>query len=118
MHFKVINDDFYSRIKIFLKNIVPQFEFDETDEPYLILFEFSQFMIANIDNQVEFSKCCTFINEAISKGNTKTEDAIVMQVFQPLFYNEVYIERSLKYFCAKSRSLFEKSHIEFMKDFS
>jgi len=117
MHFKVINDEYYNEIIDRLRSIVEEFYFDETDELYLIMFEFSQFIIDNVNNEGVFVKCCQFIDDAILRGKDKTEDIIVTQVFQPLYNCKDCIELCRKYFNSNSLLFFEKYLKEYLKDY-
>lgn len=114
----MIADDFYNNITIKLKEIVPDFSFDEQDQPYLIMFEFAQFIIGNINNDSVLIKCCRFINEAILRGGSETETLIVLQVFQYLYYNTMYMDRCKKYFSSDAVILFDRYYEEFLKDYA
>ena len=103
-----IEDNFYNEIKTHLKSCVPTFVFDETDEVYLILLEFSQFMIANINNAMQFEACCHFINCAVDDGQSHSEDAIVQQIFQPLYAKKEFTNKTKPFLNEKAVALFEK----------
>ena len=92
MHFLVIEDEYYKHILEDLSDKVPQFKsvFDKEDGVYPILGEFSRYLIENIDNEAIVSSCADFINNAIVHGGSETEDAISLQVLQP-----IYLESSL-----------------------
>lgn len=118
MHYKVIKDDFYNSITIKLRQIVPDFSFDEQDEPYPIMFEFARFITDNINNEPVLIKCCRFINEAVLQGGSEAETLIVLQVFQYLYYNTMYMEQCKKHFSPDVTVLFDKYYLEFLKDYT
>lgn len=117
MDYKVTKDDFYNNITIKLTQIVPDFSFDEQDEPYPIMFGFAQFVIDNINNEPVLIKCCKFINDAVLHGGSETETLIVLQVFQCLYYNTMYMERCKSHFSSDTAALFDKYYLEFLKDY-
>lgn len=90
MHFQVIKDDFFKKLFTFLKTTVPEFVtvFDEEDGIYPILGEFGRFMINNIFDKELMVKCFDFLNQSLEKGSQETEDAIVVQIFEPLYEEE------------------------------
>ncbi|WPU92470.1 hypothetical protein SNE25_24385 [Mucilaginibacter sabulilitoris] len=87
MQFQVNRDEYYPRLINRLRSFVPGFQtiFDEEDGVYLILADFYQYMMSNIDNKHIIHSCVDFINEAMKLGKEKTKDAIVIEIFQPLY---------------------------------
>lgn len=118
VQYKMINDDFYPEIKNKLLELVPEFEFDGEDEVYLVMSEFSQFIINVIDKHNVFRKCCCFIDEAVSGGGSDTETVLVIQVFQNLFYRKEYVEKCLEVFDLEAKTLFKEYYIKFLNDYT
>ncbi|NII25346.1 hypothetical protein HB364_09655 [Pseudoflavitalea sp. X16] len=116
MNFVIVNDGYYNEILKRLSLFVPDFEIND-DEPYLVLFEFSQYMIENIENEPVLLKCVSFISDAVLNGGYKTHEAIALQVFQVLYYRKSHVEICRKYLSKEALVLFEKYFIEYLKDY-
>jgi hypothetical protein len=88
MHSKEIDikDDYFLNILDNIRKYLPSFEtiFDKEDI-YPIMFEFGNYLIDNIHDIDTVKSCAYFINEAIAKGTSLTEDLVVLQVFQLLY---------------------------------
>lgn len=89
MCFRLIKDKYYYNILNELNDKVPEFKssFTEEDGIYPILGEFGRFIIENIANEPILKKSLQFINNAFEIGGNETEDAIVLQIFQPIYVN-------------------------------
>lgn len=108
MHFQVNKDDYYDNIIRSLIEIVPEFisVYDSDDEVYPIVGEFGRFLIKNIDNEIIAAKCFNFINHALDIGKYETEDVIVLQIFQPIYNDELLVLKSKKYLSSKALKIF------------
>lgn len=91
-------DDFYNNIKAELRRSVPQFAFDEDDEVYRVMFEFSQYLLEHIGKEEVLRRCCAFINDAVMRGGNATMDVTVLQVFAYIYDRSFYREHCKKYF--------------------
>lgn len=98
MDFEVVKNEFDENVIKHLKEIVPEFTsvFDEEDGLYPALGEFGRYLIENIDNEPIASKCFLFVNEAVERGSSKTEDAIVIQIFQQVYDQEESLQEKAR----------------------
>lgn len=110
MHFQVNKDEYFNEILTRLKLIVPEFNsiFDVEDGEYPILGEFSRYLISNSNNEIILQKCASFINEALEKGKSETEDAIVLQVFQSIYDDSLVCLKLRPFLSEKSLQIFDK----------
>jgi hypothetical protein len=110
MQFQINEDEYYLNISTRLGHIVPDFRssFDKDDGVYLILGDFGDFLILNIDKSEIFLKCIDFINEAIEKGKSKTEDAIVSEIFYPIYENNYVLNKIKPELSQKALIIFNK----------
>lgn len=111
MQLQVNKDEYYSALIERLNSFVPGFQsiFNEEDGVYLVLADFYQYMVSNIDNSDEIHRCVDFINEAIELGKEKTEDAIVIEIFQRIYPNNNVTKRVLPYLSNAAQGVFNKS---------
>lgn len=118
MNFLVNKDDYYDNIIRDLIEKVPEFKsvFDFDDEVYPIVGEFGRFLIKNIDNEILAVKCFNFINHALDKGKYETEDVIVLQIFQPIYNDELLMLKSKKYLSKKALKFFLELDRKYKED--
>ncbi|MCW3128093.1 MAG: hypothetical protein JWO03_3751 [Bacteroidetes bacterium] len=97
MNFELVNDDYYPTLAQRLRVAVPEYmsTFDDEDGIYHIIFEFGQFLINHIDDDVLLSKSVAFINEAIEHGGHETADVISMEIFE-LLADDLQIAEKVK----------------------
>ena len=112
MQLQVNKDEYYSTLIKRLKSFVPGFQtvFDEEDGVYLVLSDFYQYMTTNIDKSDVIHRCVDFINEAIELGQEKTEDAIVIEIFQPIYSDNNVAKKVQPYLSKLALTLFNTSH--------
>ncbi|MEM8940442.1 MAG: hypothetical protein AAGC64_13975 [Bacteroidota bacterium] len=110
MHFQVIKDEYFNKLIQDLKEKVPEFQsvFDEDDGVYPILGEFSRFVIENIDDKKLSGQAFEFINHAVQVGGSETEDAIVLQIFHPIYDDKLLVAKAQKFLSSKVSEVFEK----------
>ena len=118
MHFQVIKDDYYNKLIKDLKDKVPEFQsvFDEEDGVYPILGEFSRFIIKNINDEILSKKSFEFIDHAVHVGRNETEDAIVLQIFQPIYDDELLVAKARNHLSGKVLEIFEKFKKKYDED--
>lgn len=113
----MINDNYFELMLDKLSQFVPEFHFDD-DLQYIVLAELFEFMVQNLDNAVILQKCFDFVNDAILNGGEPTEDAIVLQVFQNIYFKNEYRTVARKYLNEKSLRLFDKFYEAYLKDYN
>ena len=120
MHFQIIKDGYYDSIVADLRQSVPEFTtvFDEEDGVYPILGEFSEFLVKNISSFSIVNKSFDFINRALEEGNNKTEDVIVIQIFQPIYETKSLVEKARAHLRQKGLTVFDKFREIYDKDSS
>ena len=119
MHFQIIKDDYFNFLPKDLKDKVPDFKsvFDEEDGVYPILGEFCRFVVKNIDNNNISSKVFDFINHAIDVGGNETQDAIILQLFQPIYDDITLVKKYKNLLSTKASQLFELFMRKYLEDF-
>lgn len=115
MNFGEINTDkYYSEIPKRLQAIVPEFKTIWDDEDiYMMLFEFGEFLLQNFENEIVCSNCFRFINEALTEGGNKTEDAIFLQVLHLIYPEPHLISKARNKISPSLVAIFDKGYRDF-----
>ena len=110
MHFQLVNDDYYSNLLEILRLDIPEFKpvSNDLDDLYPIIGELGRFIIQNSDNLYIISKCFAFINKSLMEGGHKTEDLIVIQIFEQLYEIKQMVELAERHLDGKALQLFKK----------
>lgn len=110
MHFQVINDNYYNGIIEKIDKFFPTFNsvFSKDDGVYPILGELGTYIINNFKNETIKKSSIDFINEAIEKGGSETEDAIVLQLFQKFYENNTLVVQIREMLHSKALFVFDK----------
>lgn len=110
MQFQVIRDEYYLKVIDRLRTLVPDFQtvFDKDDGIYLIVGEFSDYLINNIDNPEILGKCLDFINEAVNLGKDETKNVIITEIFQPIYRSAPLINKVKPYLSKEAFNMFIK----------
>jgi hypothetical protein len=118
MHFQVIKDDFYNRILEKVKDHFPSFNsvFDKEDGIYPIMGELGTFIIENINQEEVKIQTKKFINKAIEIGGIKTENVIVLQLFQKFYEDEVLSDKVKELLDSKTVVVFDKYLKEYRRE--
>lgn len=108
MQFQVIRDEYYFKIGDRLRIFVPDFQtvFDRDDGAYLILGEFSDYLMNNIDNPEILRRCFDFINEAVNLGKDATKNVIITEIFQPIYRSVILIQKVKPYLSKETFDIF------------
>ncbi len=118
MHYPVINEDrYYDKILEKLEVGVPEFEsvFEREYGVYPILGEFGRFVIENVDNEKVCRRVFDFISDAIENGGVKTEEVIVLEIFQPI-YDSALVPKVKPYLSEKALDIFETFLAKYVED--
>lgn len=117
MHFQVIKDNYYNGILEKIDEFFPSFcsIFDKEDGVYPILSELGTYIIENFELEEIRKSTINFINEAIEQGGSKTEDAIVLQLFQRFYEDDKLSNQIKKSLHPKVLNVFEKYFDEYNK---
>ena len=111
-------DSYYSNLLDNLKFNVPEFCTEcDSDEQYAFLYEFGIFLIDNYKNDSVLANCSKFIDEALEKGTSITEEAIALQVFQQIYDNNEIISSLKRKLSLQSATVFDYYFIQFNKSF-
>jgi len=115
MHFQVIEDNYYNGILEKIDSFFPSFcpIFDKEDGVYPILGELSTYIIENFELEEIRQSTIAFINEAIEQGGTKTEDAIVLQLFQKFYEDDKLTNQIRKQLNHRTLDVFENFFKEY-----
>ena len=110
MHFQVIKDNYYERILEKIDEFFPTFcsIYDNEDGIYPILGELGIYIIENFEYEEIKKSTIIFINEAIDQGGAKTEDVIVLQLFQKIYENDKYSNQIRELLNQKAFEVFDK----------
>ena len=108
MHFQIIEDPYFKLIPEKITLFVPGFDnpFDLEDNPYLHLGALFNFLLEHSQNEDLLNQTSAFLNEALSTGGSKTEDAIVQQIFEPSFDYPHFTEKWPKLLKGRASDLF------------
>jgi hypothetical protein len=79
-------DEYYPTISTKLLAAVPEFvtvfDVDDPADIYMVIGEFSRFLIASHANHTLFQRCMDFINKSFELGGQETQDMLWVQVFE------------------------------------
>lgn len=119
MHSWVIkNDDYYAEIPENLRRSVPEFSsIWEDHNIYLMLFEFGEFFIQNINDEKIRIHLIKFINDALENGGYMTEDAVVVQIFHQIYEFPELFDKVKASMSEKSTVVFDRFYEEYKRDF-
>ncbi len=83
MHFQIKKDEMYNHIPEIIKKEFPNFDpiFNEDDGIYLIFGDFLRFIENNKNNERILKKTCKMLNYLLSEGGHKTEELIIIQIY-------------------------------------
>lgn len=83
MHFQIKKDDIYIHVPEIIKKEFPDFVpmFNEDDGIYLIFGEFLRYLEYNKNNEIILKKTCKMLNYLLSEGGHKTEELIIIQIY-------------------------------------
>ena len=115
MHSEDINSDkYYNKIPKRLQDIIPEFKsmWDEEDV-YQMLFEFGEFLLENFENDKVCANCFRFINEALTVGGKKTEDAIFLEVLHLIYPEPDLISKARNKISPSLVDIFDKGYRDF-----
>ncbi|MEM9917265.1 MAG: hypothetical protein AAF990_04175 [Bacteroidota bacterium] len=87
MHSKETDTYYDNYLREDVKNYFPDFEslFDDDDGLYLIFSDLGDFIIENLSRDEFIATVADFIKIALNKGQGKTEDLIVIQIFHKVY---------------------------------
>ncbi len=90
MHFQENKDEYYPILIDRLYHYIPSFKsvFDRDDGVYPILGEFGFYLLENSLDTNLLLQSTKFINEAYSEGGSETDNAISLQIFEQVAFDE------------------------------
>lgn len=104
-------DEYYPTISTKLLAAVPEFvivfEVDDPADIYLVIGEFSRFLIANHTNPGLLQKCMDFLNMSFQLGGQKTQDMLWVQVFESVDDHKEVLPQFANHLPPYARTLFE-----------
>lgn len=104
-------DEYYPTISTELLAAVPEFvtvfEVDNPADIYLLIGEFSRFLIASHANPALFQRCMDFINKSFQLGGQETQDMLWVQVFESVDDHKEVLPQFASHLSPYARTLFE-----------
>jgi hypothetical protein len=104
-------DEYYPTISTQLLAAVPEFvtvfEVDDPADIYLVIGEFSRFLIASHANLALFQRCMDFINRSFQLGGQETQDLLWIQVFESVDDHKEVLPQFASHLSPSARTLFE-----------
>lgn len=95
----------------------PQFSsvFDKDDGAYPVLGDLGNYIIEHINKPEVLMQAAFFINHALKQECTKTEDAIVMQLFQQFYANDEATKQIRALLSDKAKKIYDNDYLEYKK---
>jgi len=104
-------DEYYPTISTKLLAAVPEFvtvfEVDDPADIYMVIGEFSRFLIASHTNPALFQRCMDFINKSFELGGQETQDMLWVQVFESVDDYKEVLPQFASHLSPYARTLFE-----------
>lgn len=104
-------DEYYPTISTELLAAVPEFvtvfDVDDPDDIYMVIGEFSRFLIASHANTALFQRCMDFINRSFQVGGQETQDMLWVQVFESVDDHKEVLPQFVSHLSPYTRALFE-----------
>jgi hypothetical protein len=104
-------DAYYETVSTELLAAVPEFitvfDVDDPEEIYMVVGEFSRFLIASHTNPALFQKCMDFINKSFQLGGQRTEDMLWLQVFESVDDHKEVLPQFASHLSPYAHTLFE-----------
>ncbi|MVN79195.1 hypothetical protein GO988_22925 [Hymenobacter sp. HMF4947] len=104
-------DEYYPTISTKLLAAVPEFvtvfDVDDPADIYLVIGEFSRFLIASHTNPTLFQRCMDFINKSFELGGQETQDMLWVQVFESVDDHKEVLPQFASHLSPYIRTLFE-----------
>jgi len=104
-------DEYYPTISTELLAAAPEFvtvfEVDNPADIYMVIGEFSRFLIASHANSALFQRCMDFINRSFQLGGQETQDMLWVQVFESVDDHKEVLPQFASHLSPYARTLFE-----------
>jgi hypothetical protein len=104
-------DEYYATVSTELLAAVPEFvtvfDVDDPEDIYMVVGEFSRFLIASHTNPPLFQKCMDFINRSFQLGGQETQDMLWIQVFESVDDHKEVLPQFASHLSPYARTLFE-----------
>jgi hypothetical protein len=104
-------DEYYPTISTKLLAAVPEFvsvfKVDDPADIYLVIGEFSRFLITSYTNSALFQRCMDFINRSFQLGGQETQDMLWVQVFESVGDHKEVLPKFASHLSPYARTLFE-----------
>jgi hypothetical protein len=104
-------DEYYPTISTELLAAVPEFvtvfDVDDPADIYMVIGEFSRFLIASHTNLALFQRCMDFINRSFQLGGQETQDMLWVQVFESVDDHKEVLPQFASHLSPYARTLLE-----------
>jgi hypothetical protein len=104
-------DEYYATVSTELLAAVPEFvtvfDVDDLGEIYLVVGEFSRFLIASHSNPALFQKCMDFVNRSFQLGGQETQDMVWIEIFESVDDHKDILPQFVSHLSPYARTLFE-----------
>jgi len=112
------DDQYFTDILLNLNRFVPEFTTEsEPDEQYLILFEFGEYFIAKQSDSQLIKRTAEFVNEALEKGSSITQELIALELFQQLYCYPEILKKLRGNLSNSSKIVLDFYHMQYDKSF-
>jgi hypothetical protein len=112
------DDQYFTDILLNLNRFVPEFTTEsESDEQYLILFEFGEYFIAKQGDSQLIKRTAEFVNEALEKGSSITQELIALELFQQLYCFPELLEKLRNNLSNSSKTVLDFYHLQYDKSY-
>lgn len=110
-------NNYYNKVTDDVELYFPQFSsvFDKDDDVYPILGDLGNYIIEHINKPEVIIQAATFINNALKQECTKTEDAIVIQLFQQFYANDEATKQIRILLSDKAMKIYDNYYFEYKK---